>query len=90
MSWLILVSRPSLLVSWKLCVQVNVYTGEIFHCTFKVLVGWACLKRLSKVKRISSSNYEIMSMDILSLSLIQVGQLSVTGEGMGTWYWFNR
>ena len=24
---------------------------------------------------------------ILALPLIQVGQLSITGESMGTWYW---
>ena len=31
--------------------------------------------------------YEIMSRIILSLLLIQVGQLSVNGESMGTLYW---
>ena len=30
---------------------------------------------------------EKLSTDILSLPLIQEGQLSVTGEGMGTKYW---
>ena len=31
--------------------------------------------------------HKIISMAILSLLLVQIGQLSVTGESMDTYYW---
>ena len=60
------------------CVRVIISTNNLFLMKIKALLWYILSLRFGREK---------ISTTILTLPLIQEGQLSVTGERMGTKYW---